>query len=46
MSEPVKGTERIVNVTLDEQSIVRRNADIEHERAVVRQRASRLALLL
>ena len=32
MSEP--GTERIVNVTLDEKSIERRNADIEHERAV------------
>ncbi len=27
-------TERIVNITLDEQSIVRRNAEIEHERAV------------
>ncbi len=27
-------TERIVNVTLDEKSIERRNADIEHERAV------------
>lgn len=27
-------SERIVNVTLDEKSIERRNADIEHERAV------------
>ncbi len=27
-------TERIVNIALDEQSIVRRNAEIEHERAV------------
>jgi uncharacterized protein (UPF0262 family) len=27
-------TERLVNVTLDEKSIERRNADIEHERAV------------
>ena len=28
------GTERIIQVTLDENSIERRNADIEHERAV------------
>lgn len=28
------GTERIVQVTLDENSIERRNSDIEHERAV------------
>lgn len=34
MSEVAKGTERIVNVALDEQSIVRRSPDIEHERAV------------
>lgn len=32
MSE--SNTERLVNVTLDEKSIERRNADIEHERAV------------
>jgi uncharacterized protein (UPF0262 family) len=34
VSEVAKGTERIVNVALDEQSIVRRSPDIEHERAV------------
>lgn len=33
-SGDVPSTERIVNVTLDEKSIVRRNSDIEHERAV------------
>lgn len=31
---PESNTERLVNVTLDENSIERRNADIEHERAV------------
>jgi uncharacterized protein (UPF0262 family) len=31
MSEPER---RIVKITLDERSVVRRNADIEHERAV------------
>lgn len=29
-----ESTERIVNITLDENTIVRRNPDIEHERAV------------
>lgn len=34
MGEPSQPTERIANITLDEHSIVRRSADIEHERAV------------
>ncbi len=34
MSEASPSTERIVNVTLDEHSIVRRSPDVEHERAV------------
>ena len=34
MSEASPPTERIVNVTLDEHSIVRRSPDVEHERAV------------
>ncbi len=29
-----RGEQRIVQITLDEHSVVRRNADIEHERAV------------
>lgn len=34
MSEESPSTERIVNITLDEHSILRRSADVEHERAV------------
>lgn len=34
MTEANPSTERIVNVTLDEHSIVRRSPDVEHERAV------------
>jgi len=30
----VSGTSRIINFTLDEETVVRRNADIEHERKV------------
>jgi len=29
-----ENTERLVNITLDEESVVRRNADVEHERKV------------
>ncbi|MGB8274711.1 MAG: UPF0262 family protein [Alphaproteobacteria bacterium] len=32
--EDAPSTERIVNVSLDERTIVRRSADVEHERAV------------
>jgi len=34
MSEPPATTQRIANVTLDEHTVVRRSADIEHERRV------------
>jgi uncharacterized protein (UPF0262 family) len=34
MNEPPVTTQRIANVTLDEHSVVRRSADIEHERRV------------
>ncbi|SJZ67947.1 Uncharacterized protein, UPF0262 family [Enhydrobacter aerosaccus] len=34
MSEPGKDARRIVDVTLDEQSVARRSPEVEHERAV------------
>ena len=34
MTEPPATTQRIANVTLDERTVVRRSADIEHERRV------------
>lgn len=34
MAEPTQPAQRIANITLDEHTIVRRNPDIEHERAV------------
>ena len=34
MTEPPAITQRIANVTLDERTVVRRSADIEHERRV------------
>ena len=34
MAEPTPTTQRIANVTLDERTVVRRSADIEHERRV------------
>jgi len=34
LSEPTKKTARICEIKLDERSVVRRSADVEHERAV------------
>ncbi len=33
-SRPQDDTQRLANITLDEQSVVRRSAEVEHERAV------------